>query len=228
MASIHLPGFMVSLFLFGLKAYHVVRLRLNGVRISFWSDLNFYFGKIEIEPGAIIRKGCTIGGNVTIGRASSLNGRVEIIGHHKAWIRIGRYSSIAPEVVIQSDNHVMNRLTTCPLKYFIEGSRDTSTAAQKDIAIGNDVWIGRRAIILPGVSIGDGAVIAAGAVVSRDVPPYTIVGGVPARVIKKRFDDGTIKKLLSLAWWDMPPDRLNRNKKQFSRNITSGFPRFSP
>lgn len=71
-----------------------------------------------------------------------------------------------------------------------------------DIIVGNDVWIGFEAVILSGVTIGDGAIIGARAVVTKDVPPYTIVGGVPAKPIRKRFDDRTIEKLLSLRWWD--------------------------
>ena len=77
--------------------------------------------------------------------------------------------------------------------------------------VGNDVWIGYEAVILAGVTIGDGAVVAARAVVTRDVPPYTIVGGVPARPIRRRFGKETISRLLALRWWDWPPERIARN-----------------
>ena len=77
-----------------------------------------------------------------------------------------------------------------------------------DIVIGNDVWIGFEAVILAGVTIGDGAIIGARAVVTKDVPPYTIVGGVPARPIRKRFSDEDIAALLALKWWDLPPAQL--------------------
>ncbi len=80
-----------------------------------------------------------------------------------------------------------------------------------DIVIGSDVWIGYEAVILSGVTIGDGAVIGARAVVTKDVPPYTIVGGVPARPIRKRFNDSTIAALLRLRWWDWPRERIARN-----------------
>jgi hypothetical protein len=85
--------------------------------------------------------------------------------------------------------------------------RDRDFFAQRRgdrVIVGNDVWIGHAAILLPGVSVGDGAVIAAGAVVSRDVEPYTIVGGVPARPIRKRFDDFIVASLHRIAWWDWP------------------------
>ena len=81
--------------------------------------------------------------------------------------------------------------------------------------IGNDVWIGRNAIILPGNTIGDGAIIAAGAVVTHDVPPYTIVGGVPARPIRKRFSDDIIEKLLEIKWWDWPEEKIVENFEYF-------------
>lgn len=80
-----------------------------------------------------------------------------------------------------------------------------------DIVIGSDVWIGYEAVVLSGVTIGDGAIIGTRAVVTKDVPPYTIVGGVPARPIRKRFDDRTIAVLLRLRWWDWPRERIARN-----------------
>ena len=79
-----------------------------------------------------------------------------------------------------------------------------------DIVIGNDVWIGYEAVIMAGVHIGNGAIIAARAVVTKDVPPYTIVGGVPARPIKKRFDEETIRKLETLQWWDWSTEKIRR------------------
>ena len=76
------------------------------------------------------------------------------------------------------------------------------------IVIKNDVWIGSHVLLLEGITIGDGAIIAAGAVVTKDVPPYSIVGGVPAKIIKKRFDDDTIRQLLELDWWSKPIDEI--------------------
>ena len=80
-----------------------------------------------------------------------------------------------------------------------------------DIVIGNDVWIGYEAVILAGVTIGDGAVIGSRALVTKDVAPYTIVGGIPAKPIRKRFSEGTIKTLLELKWWDWPKERIAQN-----------------
>ena len=87
-----------------------------------------------------------------------------------------------------------------------------------DIVIGNDVWIGYEAVVMAGVTIGDGAIIGARAVVTKDVPPYTIVGGVPAREIRRRFSDDVIARLLELKWCDWPAERIQRNIK----NIQAG------
>lgn len=82
-----------------------------------------------------------------------------------------------------------------------------------DIVIGNDVWIGYDAIIMSGVKIGDGVIIGTRAIVTNDVPPYTIVGGIPAKVIKKRFGDDIILKLLKIKWWDWPYEKIKANIK---------------
>lgn len=80
-----------------------------------------------------------------------------------------------------------------------------------DIVIGNDVWIGYEAVIFSGVTIGDGAIIGTRALVTKDVPPYTVVGGVPAKPIKRRFDEETTEKLLNLKWWDFDEEKIKRN-----------------
>ncbi len=80
-----------------------------------------------------------------------------------------------------------------------------------DVTIGSDVWIGSNVIVMSGVTIGDGAVVATGSVVTADVPPFTIVGGNPARPIRKRFDDDVIEKLLELRWWDWPDEKIRAN-----------------
>ncbi|MFH1425975.1 MAG: CatB-related O-acetyltransferase [Candidatus Kerfeldbacteria bacterium] len=120
-------------------------------------------------------------------------------------LRIGKFCSISREVdILLGGNHRVEWISTYPLHHLAD-CKDSLTAdpiqTNGDITIGNDVWIGRRAIILSGVTIGDGAVVGAGAVVTKSVEPYTIVGGNPARVIRKRFDDSTIAKLLELRWW---------------------------
>ncbi len=125
-------------------------------------------------------------------------------------LKIGRYCSIAcgSKFLFTSGNHALASLSTYTFPIFYEewglDAKDICGAWDNkgDIIVGNDVWIGFESVILSGVTIGDGAIIGARAVVTKDVPPYTIVGGVPAKTIRKRFDDRTIEKLLSLRWWD--------------------------
>ena len=107
--------------------------------------------------------------------------------------------------------------STYPFPIFFEEwgleSKDVTQAWDNkgNIVIGNDVWIGYEAVILSGVNIGDGAIIGTRAVVTKDVPPYTIAGGVPAKEIRKRFDEQTVEKLLKVQWWDWPYDQIKSN-----------------
>ena len=131
-------------------------------------------------------------------------------------LKIGKFCSIAcgAKFIFTSANHTMSSLSTYPFPLFFEEwglpvSEVTSAWDNKgDIVIGNDVWIGYEAVILSGVHIGDGAIIGTRAVVTKDVEPYTIVGGAPAKPIRRRFDGETVEKLLKLRWWDLPPDVL--------------------
>ena len=129
---------------------------------------------------------------------------------------IGKFCSIASgtKFIMGSANHRLGSVTTYPFNVF-GGSWQENTLDHMsqlpfkgDIVIGNDVWIGRESIIMPGVKIGDGAIIAAYSVVTKDVEPYSVVGGNPARFIKKRFNDELIELLLEFKWWDLPPEKL--------------------
>lgn len=128
---------------------------------------------------------------------------------------IGRYCSIAEGVRIGEGNHPTSWLSSHPFQYkqcgfgFVDEYRDFESdlrlgadTVKAAPVIGNDVWIGAGATIARGVNIGDGAVIAGGSVVTKDIPPYTIVGGVPAKPIRRRFDDETCDRLIALRWWD--------------------------
>lgn len=129
---------------------------------------------------------------------------------------IGKFCSIACGVkfLFTSANHKMSSLSTYPFPIFYEGwgldAKDIRNAWDNkgDIIIGNDVWIGYEAVIMAGVTIGDGAIIGTRAVVTKDVPPYTIVGGVPAKPIRKRFDDATVERLIKLRWWDWEHEKI--------------------
>ena len=142
------------------------------------------------------------------------------VTHHYPWIGdkliIGKFCQIAAgvEFVMNGANHQMNAVSTFPF-YTLEGWDMEPPAASDlplkgDTVVGHDVWIGQNAVILPGVHIGDGAIIGADSVVGSSVPPYTIAAGNPAREIRRRFDDGLIRLLLEFRWWDKSIDEINR------------------
>lgn len=138
---------------------------------------------------------------------------------NKERLVIGKYCSIAcgAKFMFTGGNHTLKSLSTYPFPVFPdEWGLDEWHCADAwdnhgDIVIGNDVWIGYEAVIMQGVTIGDGAIIATRSVVTKDVPPYTIVGGSPAKEIRKRFDEATIHQLLELQWWNWPAEKVKAN-----------------
>lgn len=146
------------------------------------------------------------------------------INHDK--LVIGKFCSIAcgAKFLFNSANHTQASLSTYPFPIFFEewGLNIKNVAAawdnKGDIIVGNDVWIGYEAVIMAGVTIGDGAIVGTRAVVTKNVPPYTIVGGVPAKAIRKRFSEDTIAALLAMEWWNWPEEKI----KQHITEIQSG------
>ena len=135
---------------------------------------------------------------------------------------IGKFCQIAANVrfIMNGANHATDGFSTFPFCAFGNEWKDVPLTPdyKGDTVIGNDVWIGYDAIVMPGVQIGDGAIIASGSVVTKDVEPYCIVGGNPAKLIRKRFSDETISKLIKLAWWDWPFDKVT----QYAQAIATG------
>ena len=129
-------------------------------------------------------------------------------------LTIGKFVQIAHGVkfITSSANHPMGGVTSYPFRIFSpETIADYVDLPAKDTVVGNDVWFGHEALVMPGVTIGDGAIVASRAVVTRDVAPYTIVGGNPAALIRKRFSDEVIADLLEIRWWDWPPELIEEN-----------------
>ena len=141
------------------------------------------------------------------------------VTHHYEWLGdklvIGKFCQIAAgvEFVMNGANHQMNAISTYPF-YTLEGWEMKPPSAKNlpikgDTIVGNDVWIGQNAVILPGVHIGDGAIIGANSVVGGEVAPYSIVAGNPARLLRKRFDDELIGLMLRFRWWDKSIEEIN-------------------
>ncbi|MBL4932243.1 CatB-related O-acetyltransferase [Clostridium paridis] len=131
---------------------------------------------------------------------------------------IGKFCSIAcgTKFIMNGANHTLSSLATYTFPIFYEDWAGISNVTEAwdnkgDITIGNDVWIGFEAVIMPGVKIGDGAIIGTRALVTKDVPPYTIVGGVPAKEIRKRFNTSVIEDLLKIKWWNWDVEKISKN-----------------
>lgn len=141
---------------------------------------------------------------------------------------IGKYCALASGVrfIMAGGNHPTAGVSTFPFAIFggewLEGTADLiyDLPSRGDTVVGNDVWFGYQALIMPGVTIGDGAIVAAGSVVSRDVPPYAIVAGNPARVVRMRFEEADVDRLLRAAWWDWPVALVTAH----TRTIMAGTP----
>ena len=181
-------------------------------------NVHIHRAKFWPRSRVLVESPIWLGGNfssrVMIGAYTFLRDNVRIAGQVA---HIGRFCSIAPGVVIGDGNHPTDWLSSHSFQWGeggwipSEALKQFKSPAERKISkaiIGSDVWIGANAIILSGVTIGDGAIIAAGSVVSRDVPPYAIVGGVPARIIRFRFDERTIERLMNIRWWRFRLDDL--------------------
>lgn len=162
----------------------------------------------KIDKTASIASGCTIV-NSSMGKYSYCSYDCEILD-----CKIGNFCSLANHVFIGGAQHPMDWVSTSPVFENVKHSGPKKRFSQftlpsaKITLIGNDVWIGHGAIIKQGVSIGDGSVIASGAIVTKNVPPYSVVGGCPARIIKYRFSEDIITLLLQSKWWDLCDEEL--------------------
>jgi virginiamycin A acetyltransferase len=193
------------------------------ILILYWKWRN-YKDKLEITNYKLSRKTLlgkrtkirnrTEIGNISLGDYSYISGP----GSYIEEAIIGKYCSIARQVVIGVSGHNYNWLTTSPIitsKAYGFIDNDIKVPQKEKPVIGNDVWVGMNVIIMRGVTIGDGAVIAAGSVVTTDIAPYSIAGGIPAKHIRYRFSKEIIESLLMIEWWNWPEEKIRQNAHLF-------------
>lgn len=166
-------------------------------------------------------------GTVTVGKHTYGNPTVRVFEHDDTKLFIGSYTSIAHEVqFLLGGNHPTDRVTTFPLRIRLglEGAgSDGYPSSPGNINVGSDVWIGARTLVLAGVNIGDGAVIGAGSLVSRDVPPYAICVGQPARPVRYRIPQDLIGPMLSIKWWEWDDATVEGLAPELSSTDVEGF-----
>jgi len=180
----------------------------------FYDKATVISEKCRIQRSVVIRKS-TIDKYSYIGYNTNINNAT-----------IGKYCSFSKNIVIGIGTHPTDFISTSPLFFAVKNgtghtwiTEDKFDDTPAPVTIGNDVWIGLNSSVMGGVTIGNGAIVAAHSVVTKDVPPYAIVGGVPAKVIKYRFSEEVISRLEALKWWDMPEDALKKNISHFQSTL---------
>jgi len=220
-------------FAFILNVFKNIKCSFN---VSMSHNVFFYlikekFKNIDLRDG-ILGTGVTLNdnvnlfnkpeifGNVSIGKYTSINGPSTRICADVTEVRIGAFCSIASNVVIQEFYHNYNMVTTYNINSnIIREPVESEKISKGPIIIDDDVWIGSNSVILSGVKIGRGSIIGAGSIVTKDVEPYSIVGGNPAKFLRKRFDQQAIDKLEKSEWWLWDKEKIIRNKKFFKHEV---------
>ncbi|NGM67719.1 CatB-related O-acetyltransferase [Natronolimnobius sp. AArcel1] len=172
-------------------------------------------GTIELGPRTRLSRGCVLSGDVRVGRGTNLEPNCDLIGD----VSLGNYCAIARDCIFQEPNHKLDQPSLQIRLYDEVLDSGLDVTSNGPISVGNDVWIGARAVVLSGVTIGDGAVIGAGSIVTDDVEPYAVVAGVPAERIKWRFPESVRERLLDLEWWEWDEDRIRANQPFFEQEL---------
>lgn len=181
--------------------------------------------KASLSGDLIIGEGCkflnelSCSSKLELGRFVSVNGPSTRLASKINEIKIGSFTSIASNTIIQEYYHKYDRISTYYMNNNIfDGKVDDDIYSKGDIVIGEDVWIGSNSVVLSGVNIGRGAIIGAGSVVTKDIPPYVIAAGNPAKALRKRFSKEVIELLEEIKWWNWDVDKIKRNKDIFNYN----------
>lgn len=184
-------------------------------KVSF-SGFSRGMQNVVFEGKNAVADGCNFSGTIKIGYATTLGYRNLISGT----VMIGKYCQLGFDVALHATNHPLHYMTTYINQNLFKGELK-QLKQENNIIIGHDVWIGHGVIVLGNVTIGNGAIIAAGSVVTKDVPAYTIVAGVPAKEIRKRFDETIIEEIESLQWWHKSEVEIEKLKPLFFKDFST-------
>lgn len=208
-----LKSLLLALRHFFAQHYQLVKLKKANPTCHFYADVqadNAAFGEYCVAFENVRLANCTIGSHTYVQKGTGIFNAT-----------IGRFCSIAANVSIGPGKHKMDGVSLHPA-FYMKNTPLARTFASEDVfkpfeetKVGNDVWIGERAIILDGVNIGDGAIIAAGSVVTKDIPAYAIAGGTPAKIIRMRFPEETIRVIQDSRWWLKCDDELIKKRHLF-------------
>lgn len=195
--------------------YHFLNLPEKIGSVTF-SGFSRGIQNVVFEGENSVADRCNFSGNINIGYATTLGCNNFFHGD----ISIGKYCQIGADVAIHTTNHPIEFLSTYINKKLFDGDlKQLKTTGR--VIIGNDVWIGHRVIIVGNVTIGNGAILAAGSVVTKDVSPYTIVAGIPAKEVRQRFSASVIVEIEALQWWDKSDVELEKIKPLFFKDLTN-------
>ncbi len=217
-----LPGFVGSRAEGWIKCAYL-RNRFRDARII--SPISYMWKRrdtISLGSGASLI-GVSLNSDTAIGKNTVIYENCQISGYEDAPLKIGSYCAIARNCLITTTNHPITYPSISNFGIFSPGDYEKiiKRSASAPVTIGNSVWMGSCSAVLPGVDVGDGAIIGAGAVVTKDVEPFTIVGGVPAKPIKKRFSDDAIRQMKRIGWWDWDDGKIMRNRKFFTTDLST-------